>query len=78
MGVCGTAIRQESRINMISHPTVNAPCHWTNSSKKHNRFFKTKGSYNPALSQRIDSDLIGLEHRHIFPHGGPQMTAARC
>ena len=48
--VCGTVIRQESRINMISHPTVNAPYHWTNSSKKHSRFFKTKGSYNLALS----------------------------
>jgi hypothetical protein len=53
MGVCGTVIRQDSQINTISHPTVNALYHWTNSSKKHSRFFKTKGSYNLALSQEL-------------------------
>jgi hypothetical protein len=53
MGVCGIVIRQDSRINTISHLTVNAPYHWTNSSKKHSRFFKTKGSCDPAFPQGL-------------------------
>ena len=38
--------------NTISHPTVNAPYPWTNSSRKHSRFFKTKVSYNSHDQER--------------------------